>query len=548
MADGARVLVGRYRLASVLGRGGMGQVWLATDEVLGRQVAVKEVRFPADLPHDERDVLRERTLREARLTARLSHRGIITVYDVVSEDGDPFIVMELVRAPSLAAVIDREGSLPPHRVAEVGVRLLDALDVAHAEGVVHRDVKPSNVMLDDERVVLSDFGIATSAADATLTRTGLLVGSPTYMSPERLRSEGVGPAGDLWSLGATLYAALEGRPPFRADTVMGTITAIVADRPPEPSTGDGALADALLGLLQKEPGERLSSAQARPLLERAAVREPRPSVHAAEPVSEAPVMAPAAGADELDGHAADDSGRHWHVTPIARPVPAAARSSVRTRRPGKRSLAAAFVLAVAIGLVVGFLAFTDSDEPSGAPTGEVTPTDEDEPEDADPTSDGPTTPPETDEPAVREVPPGYRLVRDPLDFTVAVPEGWERRLDAATRVDFVSPEEDQFIRIEQRAQALPDAEQAWLDLEPDVASSLSGYERIRIEPVDFRRWEAADWEFTWEGDTGTVHVLNRGFITDPRGFAIYVSGPDDTWEDESLPVFEAVADMFRPSA
>jgi len=206
MSEEPRVLAGRYRLLSVLGRGGMGQVWLAEDEVLGRRVAVKEIRFPSGLPADEREVQRERTLREARLTARLSHPGIITVYDVVSEDGSPYIVMELITAPSLAAAIDMEGSLPPERVAQIGLRLLDALDIAHAEGIVHRDVKPSNVLLDGDRVVLSDFGIATSASDATLTTTGMVVGSPTYMSPERLRSEGIGPGGDLWSLGATLCA------------------------------------------------------------------------------------------------------------------------------------------------------------------------------------------------------------------------------------------------------------------------------------------------------------------------------------------------------
>ena len=193
MSDAPRLLVDRYRLESVLGSGGMGRVWLARDEVLARAVAVKEVRFPHDLPLAERDVLRARILREARLTARLNHRGIVTVYDVVSVDGRPHIVMELIRAPNLAEVVERGGPLSPQRAARVGLQLLDALDVAHAAGVVHRDVKPSNVMVDGERIVLTDFGIATSQTDATLTTSGLLVGSPTYMSPERLRSEDIGP-------------------------------------------------------------------------------------------------------------------------------------------------------------------------------------------------------------------------------------------------------------------------------------------------------------------------------------------------------------------
>jgi hypothetical protein len=175
-----------------------------------------------------------------------------------------------------------------------------------------------------------------------------------------------------------------------------------------------------------------------------------------------------------------------------------------------------------------------SDRPSGDESADS------DPDDADTTDPGPANDP--------EVPEGYRLVRDPLDFTVAVPKGWERRLDGPTRVDFVSPDGSQFLRIDQVAQAGPDAEQAWLDAESSLAESLPGYTRIGIEPVEYRGWEAADWEFTWEGDSGTVHVLDRGFITAPRGFAIYMSGPENSWADESLPVFEVAADTFEPSS
>jgi len=152
------------------------------------------------------------------------------------------------------------------------------------------------------------------------------------------------------------------------------------------------------------------------------------------------------------------------------------------------------------------------------------------------------------EPPGEDVPPGYRLVSDPLDFTVAVPQGWERRLDGPTRVDFVSPDGSQFLRVDQIPQAGPDAEQAWLDAEPAIADSLSGYSRIRIEPLDYRGWQSADWEFTWEGESGSVHVLNRGIITEPRGFALYMSGPDATWEAKSLPVFRVAAATFEPSS
>lgn len=584
MADQPRVLAARYRFLSVLGRGGMGQVWLAEDEVLGRQVAVKEIRFPSDLPADERGVLVERTLREARLTARLTHPGIITVFDVVLEDGRPYIVMELVRAPSLAAALDMEGRLPPQRVAQIGLRLLDALDVAHEAGVVHRDVKPSNVLLDGDRVVLSDFGIARSSSDATLTTTGMVVGSPTYMSPERLRSEGVGPGGDMWSLGATLYAALEGHPPFRAQNVMGTITAVLAD-PPDPPAVGGAMRAAVMGLLEKDPESRLSSEQVRLLLEQALDEPARtteaPPVEDPRRSGELPVMAPA-----VDQPAAVAGG--WYDTPAPqqRPQPAAhptphptgqstgqstgqpaarpaaqpalkpaadlpsgeptTRDADRPARPGRRSIAAALVVFVAVVTAVTVMLVRSGDNGSasaGTGTGGGgEPSGAGQADGEDPTATQDRTPPAVG------VPAGYRLVHDPLDFTVAVPAGWERRLDGSTRVDFVSPDGTRFLRVDQRAEAGSDAEQAWLDLEPSIAASLSGYSRIRIEPVDYRGWEAADWEFTWEGESGTVHVLNRGFITDPRGFALYVSGPDESWEDESLPVFEAAAGTFEPSS
>nr|MBA3719167.1 serine/threonine protein kinase [Nocardioidaceae bacterium] len=235
MPDGPRLLADRYRLDAVLGSGGMGQVWRGRDETLGRDVAVKEVRLPRELTDEQRDALCQRMLREARMTARLSHPGVITVYDVVSEDDRPFIVMEMLPVPNLAEEIAESGPLPPHRVAAIGVELLAALHAAHADGIIHRDVKPSNVMLADGRVVLSDFGVAISESDPRMTTTGMIVGSPTYMSPERLRGTPSGPEADLWSLGATLYAAVEGRPPFSADTTMGTVSAVLTDELPPPS-------------------------------------------------------------------------------------------------------------------------------------------------------------------------------------------------------------------------------------------------------------------------------------------------------------------------
>ena len=262
------LLAGRYRLAYVLGSGGMGRVWRAYDETLHRPVAVKEVHLANDLSAREREALSERTMREARLTAQLNHPGVVATYDAVVEDGRPFIVMELVAATNLADRVAEDGPLPAHEVGRVGSRLADALAAAHRQGIAHRDVKPSNVLLaDDGRVLLGDFGIATRDSDPSLTATGLLVGSPAYMAPERLRSERAGFAADVWSLGATLYTALEGGPPFRAETTLGTITAIMTDEIVPPRV-EGPLADAVLGMLVKDPEQRLTLDQVRALLVR----------------------------------------------------------------------------------------------------------------------------------------------------------------------------------------------------------------------------------------------------------------------------------------
>lgn len=204
---------GRYRLVELIGRGGMGRVWRGRDETLERDVAVKEVMFPQGIIADQREVLLQRVLREARAAAQLNHPGIITVHDVVEHAGAPVIVMEYVAGMSLAAAIEQSGGLPVRRVAEIGAAMLRALSRAHAAGIIHRDLKPDNILLMDDRVIITDFGIA-HMVDSTiaLTHTGTLIGTPAYMAPEQLSGQTPAPATDLWSLGATLYCAVEGEP------------------------------------------------------------------------------------------------------------------------------------------------------------------------------------------------------------------------------------------------------------------------------------------------------------------------------------------------
>jgi serine/threonine protein kinase len=247
----------------------MGTVWRAHDERLDRTVAVKELRPSPDLNDEERAVFYRRTLREARTPAQLSHPSIIDVYDVVVEYGCPWIVMELVEAPNLDQLIEKEGPLPPAKVADIARQLLDALSTAHNSGILHRDIKPSNVLLSDNgRVVLTDFGLAITDRSARITRSGSFMGSPAYVAPEVARGEKATPSSDLWSLGATLYTAVEGRPPYDHPNVMATLSAVLTEDP-APLQRAGELAPVINGLLQKNPLRRMSHARVCDRLDRA---------------------------------------------------------------------------------------------------------------------------------------------------------------------------------------------------------------------------------------------------------------------------------------
>lgn len=285
-----RLLARRYRLGGVLGRGGMGTVWRAVDETLGRTVAVKELRFPNAIDEEEKRRLITRTLREAKAIARIRNNSAVTVFDVVDEDDRPWIVMELVEGKSLAEVIREDGVLTPRRAAEVGLAVLDVLRSAHREGILHRDVKPSNVLIGkDDRVVLTDFGIAQVEGDPSLTSTGMLVGAPSYISPERARGHKPGPAADLWSLGGLLYAAVEGSPPYDKGSAIATLTAVMTE-PLDPPKNAGPLTDVVYGLLAKDPAQRLDDAGARALLTQVVNAPEEADGHAAAPPEQTRVI------------------------------------------------------------------------------------------------------------------------------------------------------------------------------------------------------------------------------------------------------------------
>ncbi|MEV4365891.1 protein kinase [Nonomuraea sp. NPDC049637] len=303
------LLAGRYRLLSELGRGGMGRVWRAHDELLDRQVAVKEVTLGHTLGA-ERERLLGRTMREARLAARLSHPHIAAVYDVVVADERPWIVLQLVPSRSLADVIAERGPLSPPEAARLGLQVLEALGAAHADGIVHRDVKPGNILLNGDRhALLTDFGLATTLDDqANITQSGMVVGTPAYIAPERLRGGQATPQADLWSLGATLYAAVEGQSPFPHSGHLAALTAVLTSEP-APFHLAGPLAPVIAGLLVKDPARRIDGEEARRRLTRvAALRDEEPHDTAAIPLATplpntgdllAPTLFPPAPAPEV---------------------------------------------------------------------------------------------------------------------------------------------------------------------------------------------------------------------------------------------------------
>lgn len=381
-ADGTgRLLAGRYRVTAQLGRGGMGVVWKAVDEVLGREVAVKELRTYTDAAGPELADLGLRMQREARAAARVRHPGVIAVHDIAETDGRPLIVMELVDGPSLDDVLRDRGTLDPREVAGIGASVMDALAAAHRAGVLHRDVKPGNILLDRSgRIVLTDFGIATmddpgDGSATHLTRSGEIVGSLDYLAPERAQGAVPGPASDVWALGATLYAAVEGASPFRRTSTFSTLTAIVSEPLPEFRRA-GPLGPVLGQLLDKRPESRPEAAEARELLEAVAAGADTPTTSLRSP---APVPVPGRTETELGVAAVPPGfgpperptrpetpgpgpGAGAPVAPAVGSSPTGPmNSATRSRRKGRALLAgvAVAVVLAAAGITVAVLGSPD---------------------------------------------------------------------------------------------------------------------------------------------------------------------------------------------
>ncbi|HEX6684179.1 MAG TPA: serine/threonine-protein kinase [Candidatus Limnocylindrales bacterium] len=531
------LIANRYRLLWPLGQGGMGRVWKARDETLNRDVAVKELVLPSGLDADERAELRERVRREARAIAKLNHPGVVRIHDVLSvghgDDGggDPWIIMQYLPGGSLQDMLTKRDTLPPQRAARIGLDLLAALRATHKVGVVHRDIKPGNVLFgEDGQAVLTDFGIATVPGDPFKTRTGILLGSPAYLAPERARGGKAGPEADMWSLGATLFAAVEGQPPFGRASTMETLLSLVNDPVPEPARA-GALAPALKGLLDKNPATRMRPADAEGLLRRAAGQTvPLPPTKPAAVAPTAPLRSPQPPVS----------------SPPRPPVSPPPRSPVSSPpRPARRRGRKGFLLValLAAAAVAALLAFDSQTTPDAGRTDPPNP-----PASAAAPSPSPSPFSSPSASKAGTLPAGWQLRDDGSGFRVPVPDGWRFGRDEDGRAQWLEPGGRVQLLIEGSRQPKPDPVKDWLTQEADRRGGYRNYERVRIEAVSY--WDsAADWEFTYNSRNGNtrLHVLNRGFVTAPdQAYSIYWATPDSQWEswrDE----LQIVLDGFVPA-
>ena len=532
-----RPVAGRYRRGRLLGSGGMGIVWCADDVLLLRPVALKELVFPPWLSEDQRDAICERSLREARAAARINSPHAVRVYDVVEDEGRPFIVMELVLGRTLSDVVHHDGPLAPAEAARIGLAVLDALVAAHAVGVIHRDVKPSNVMIrDDGHVTLTDFGIARTDGDPRITSTGLLLGSPSYVAPELVRGAAPVPASDLWSLGATLYTLVEGRPPFERREPFITLAAVVADEPP-PLRTNGLLGHVVRRLLAKEPATRPAAAEVRRVLSAlAASRDPK----LASPLP-APEVVRTDDRTLILPHAIPAASE----TPAIRiPAPSAASSARPPRWRDAALLAAA--LAVVVGMLAGALLLlrpdrtpadrrTSAQSPSGGPAAAAAPLPPASTARAGGAAGRPVTTPAPSGGARASTTAAssaatWARYTDPSEgWSVAYPAGWQvRRQDGLT--DIVDPTRRRYLRVDTQTPAGPSALGAWQQLERVFAGRHTGYSRVRMESVDWRGYrDVADWEFTYTAGGTRLHALDRGFVVGNTGYALYFQTRDSEW-------------------
>ena len=523
------VVLDRYDLSEPLGRGGMGTVWRAHDRLLGREVAVKELVLPEGVEDDELQQMNARVLREARAAARLSHPGSVVVYDVAQEAGRAYIVMELVEGRSLKEIVARDGPITPERAARIGLEVLDVLEAAHGRGIVHRDVKPANVLLDRSgRVKLTDFGIARLRDDSSLTMTGQVLGSPQYMSPEQASSQAV-PESDLWGLGATLFFAVEGRPPFEGPNALSTVNAVVHGEA-APMTVKGRIASIIEDLLRKAPEERPAGDELRRRLDAAALAAvDRTEVDASgdgDAVMSTEELFAAIPPAVPEAEAPSASTPVPFNAPPSSDVPPPLQAPPRRRRSPWPVVAVIGLLLVVAGIGAALLFLPDDET---APTGR---------------GGRRERPVESPSPEVT-VPSDWVEYQDPgVGYTVSHPADWEVEVLDDTRTDFRDPSTGAYLRVDWTSTPGPSPVAAWESYSVDFAAEHEGYQEIRIERARFQGYRAAEWEFTFLEGGAQLHALDLGFVTGEYGFALFFQTPEEEWEsfaDE----FEAFKTSFE---
>lgn len=573
-AGSEQVVGGRYVWQEQLGRGGYGVVWRAHDTLLRRDVAVKAMELPPFLSSSERAAIRKKVLREARAAARLNHPGLVTIFDVIEEDGRALIVMEMVKAPTLAQLVSREGPLPDDRVATIGLGILDALAVAHAQGIIHRDVKPANVMVSaSDRVQLTDFGIASVLDDPKVTTSSALAGSPSYMAPEQARNDPPSAASDLWGLGATLYFALEGEPPFRRDGIIATLTAVV-NEPPRPRQRDTKLGAVIDDLLAKDPGNRPATGDVRRQLTEAlaAAQIPEnptatvelgpqpqwdgrpiasgPPVTAAEqaggpgpPPRAEPEPGPEPRAEPEPMPTRASSAEQEATSPTPVPPPSRRGTSVGSwggdSRPRRSRTAAVATLGAAVVAVIVIVAVLVGSRGGHSPATSKPPS----------TTASASTPVRGSAPSTGTLtnaapPKGWVSYRDPATgFSIAHPPNWAVST-SGTRTDFRDPVSSAYLRVDHREPPGPSPAAAWYQYEPAFAAQNPNYHRIQITPTTYHGFQAATWEYTYSAGGADVHAVDLGFITPGHGFALNFQTPAANW-GAMQPTFDGFKAAFK---
>jgi serine/threonine protein kinase len=531
------LVVERYELLDEVGRGPGSVVWRAHDRSLDREVAVHEVLLPDVLDDAEQAALAAKLLREARAAAHLDHPAAVTVLDAVADDGRPFVVTELEDAPTLDEVVARQGPLGPERAAAIGLALLDALGAAHSGGVVHRDVRPANVLLPPSGGArLAPFGLG-ALADEPMVRGSGEGPSPLYLAPEQTGTAGASAASDLWSLGATLYFAVEGVAPFAAlEDPAETLAAIAADEP-RPAERAGALQPVLEALLVKDPAGRADEAAVRLLLLAAGglsefvasgngavanASAPAPS-DGSEPVGTAAVATLVTAPPRREPWFFDIPVEQVPPPPLTEPPPAQRRpwphdSKRRFPRGFWIALLAAGVGAVLIALVTTNGGILDSGRESSEE------------------AEGPSDPSEW-----------VTYTDGATGFSIRHPREWGVRRSGSV-TDFVDPERPgTYLRVDHVQPPAASPVDAWRAQERSLSTRYENYRRLQLEPTTFQEHPAAVWEFTYSDSGVDLHVLDLGFVTDRYGFAVNFQTREADWS-RLAPVFEAFKAGFRAPA